>query len=88
MVRTTHLEFEWHNQHELTSLGIFFVGTDLNLAAPLDVGSFMKWGLARLINEKGGRGFLSWDLYNEFKVGEQGTFIGIRSLRVEKPLTF
>ncbi|KAI5481457.1 hypothetical protein MNV49_004213 [Pseudohyphozyma bogoriensis] len=44
---------------------------DLHLAAPLAVGNFMKWGLARLINDKGKRGFLPWEVYHEFKLGER-----------------
>ncbi|KAM0755737.1 hypothetical protein T439DRAFT_341384 [Meredithblackwellia eburnea MCA 4105] len=46
---------------------------DLHLAAPLAVGAFLKWGLARLVNDKGGRGFLSWDAYESWKVGEKAT---------------
>ncbi|GJN91519.1 hypothetical protein Rhopal_004542-T1 [Rhodotorula paludigena] len=46
--------------------------SDLALAHPLSVGAFMKWGLARLINERGRRGFVSWDSYNEFKTAERG----------------
>lgn len=32
----------------------------------------MKWSLARLVNDRGGRGFVSWELYNEFKSAERG----------------
>lgn len=32
----------------------------------------MKWSLARLVNDRGGRGFVSWELYNEFKKAERG----------------
>ncbi|GAA6062080.1 hypothetical protein JCM10212_006503 [Sporobolomyces blumeae] len=44
---------------------------DLQLAAPLSIGAFVKWGLARLVNDQGGRGFVSWDLYREFKQAEK-----------------
>ncbi|GAA5922025.1 uncharacterized protein JCM15063_003162 [Sporobolomyces koalae] len=46
---------------------------DLLLASPLSVGAFMKWGLARLVNHHGTRGFVSWDSYNDFKNAERGT---------------
>ncbi|GAA5894318.1 hypothetical protein JCM5296_005136 [Sporobolomyces johnsonii] len=52
------------------------VGTweyDLQLAAPLSVGAMMKWALGRLINDRGGRGFVSWDSYNDFKAAEKAT---------------
>lgn len=45
--------------------------TDLSLAEPLNVASFMKWGLARLVNERGQRGFVSFDLYSQFKTAER-----------------
>lgn len=45
--------------------------TDLSLASPLDIGSFLKWGLARIVNEKDGRGFITLEQYSEFKVGER-----------------
>ncbi|SCV68870.1 BQ2448_991 [Microbotryum intermedium] len=44
---------------------------DLTLASPLCVGAQMKWALARLINDRGRRGFLSWDLYDDFKHSER-----------------
>ncbi|GAA5950992.1 hypothetical protein JCM3765_004649 [Sporobolomyces pararoseus] len=44
---------------------------DLNLAAPLAIGAFMKWALARLVNNQGARGFVSWDAYREFKTAEK-----------------
>ncbi|SCZ91004.1 BZ3500_MvSof-1268-A1-R1_Chr1-3g02467 [Microbotryum saponariae] len=44
---------------------------DLTLASPLCVGAQMKWALARLINDRGGRGFVSWDLYDDFKHSEK-----------------
>lgn len=46
--------------------------TDLQFAAPLSVGAFIKWGLARLVNDQGGRGFLSWEAYKDFKNAEKG----------------
>ncbi|GAA5962875.1 hypothetical protein JCM21900_005642 [Sporobolomyces salmonicolor] len=46
---------------------------DLQLAAPLSVGAMMKWALGRLINDRGGRGFVSWDSYNDFKAAEKAT---------------
>ncbi|BGP67094.1 hypothetical protein RTG_00488 [Rhodotorula toruloides ATCC 204091] len=46
---------------------------DLELANPLSIGAFMKWSLARLVNDRGGRGFVSWELYNEFKKAERAT---------------
>ncbi|GAA6047802.1 hypothetical protein JCM3770_004650 [Rhodotorula araucariae] len=44
---------------------------DLTLAHPLSVGAFLKWGLARLINERGRRGFVSWDSYDGFRSAER-----------------
>ncbi|GAA5918830.1 hypothetical protein JCM1841_002760 [Sporobolomyces salmonicolor] len=46
---------------------------DLQLVAPLSVGAMMKWALGRLINDRGGRGFVSWDSYNDFKAAEKAT---------------
>ncbi|KAL8286258.1 hypothetical protein RQP46_004746 [Phenoliferia psychrophenolica] len=46
---------------------------NLHLAPPLALGTFLKWGLARLVNDKGGRGFLSWDSYESWKTGERAT---------------
>ncbi|BGP44695.1 hypothetical protein JCM10450v2_000509 [Rhodotorula kratochvilovae] len=46
---------------------------DLALAHPLSVGAFMKWGLARLINERGRRGFVSWDSYEGFRSAERAS---------------
>ena len=31
----------------------------------------MKWALARLVNNQGARGFVSWDAYREFKTAEK-----------------
>ncbi|GAA5846946.1 hypothetical protein JCM3766R1_004024 [Sporobolomyces carnicolor] len=45
--------------------------TDLEFAAPLAIGAFMKWALARLVNNQNGRGFVSWDAYREFKTAEK-----------------
>ncbi|GAA6014815.1 hypothetical protein JCM11491_002126 [Sporobolomyces phaffii] len=45
--------------------------TDLEFATPLSVGAFLKWGLARLVNNQGGRGFVTWDSYREFKSAEK-----------------
>lgn len=53
-------------------IAAFLPCADLHLAAPLGVASFLKWGLARLINDKGTRGFLSWDAYDSWKLGERG----------------
>jgi hypothetical protein len=33
----------------------------------------MKWALARLISDRGGRGFVSWEVYSDFKTAERGT---------------
>ena len=44
---------------------------DLTIADPLNVGAFLKWGLARLVNEQGGRGFISMTAYNQFKAAER-----------------
>ena len=46
--------------------------TDLQFAAPLSVGAFIKWSLARLVNDQGGRGFLGWEAYKDFKNAEKG----------------
>jgi hypothetical protein len=65
-----------------------FYCADLQLAAPLSVGSHMKWGLARLVNDRGGRGFVSWELYNDFKQGERGELEGAGDVRaVNEELT-
>ncbi|GAA5875877.1 hypothetical protein JCM16303_004031 [Sporobolomyces ruberrimus] len=45
--------------------------SDLEFAAPLAVGAFMKWGLARLVNNQGGRGFVTHDAYREFRTAEK-----------------
>lgn len=34
----------------------------------------MKWGLARLVNNQGGRGFVTHDAYREFRTAEKGQF--------------
>ncbi|KAM0793218.1 hypothetical protein ACM66B_000685 [Microbotryomycetes sp. NB124-2] len=44
---------------------------DLGLAEPLAVGSFLKWSLARLINDRGGRGFVEYAVYEDFKMSER-----------------
>ncbi|KAK4054880.1 hypothetical protein OIV83_000804 [Microbotryomycetes sp. JL201] len=49
----------------------FSAKTDLRLAEPLSVGSFLKWSLARLINDQGGRGFLDYATYEDFKSSER-----------------
>ncbi|BGP12621.1 hypothetical protein JCM10213_008758 [Rhodosporidiobolus nylandii] len=46
---------------------------DLTLSSPLSVGAFLKWGLGRLVNDRGARGFVSWDLYSDFKTAERAT---------------
>ncbi|GAA6039053.1 hypothetical protein JCM8097_000174 [Rhodosporidiobolus ruineniae] len=46
---------------------------DLQFATPLSIGAFLKWGLGRLVSERGTRGFVSWDLYSDFKVAERAT---------------
>ncbi|GAA5852943.1 hypothetical protein JCM9279_000087 [Rhodotorula babjevae] len=46
---------------------------DLTLAHPLSVGAFMKWGLARLVNERGRRGFLSAAAYEAFRSAERAS---------------
>ncbi|GAA5857139.1 hypothetical protein JCM8547_007981 [Rhodosporidiobolus lusitaniae] len=50
---------------------------DLNLAAPLSIGAFLKWALAR-----GTRGFVSWDSYTDFKMAERATGFQPRSCSV------
>ncbi|GAA5896383.1 uncharacterized protein JCM6883_006886 [Sporobolomyces salmoneus] len=44
---------------------------DLEFAAPLAIGAFLKWALARLVNNQNGRGFVSWDAYKQFKTAEK-----------------
>lgn len=44
---------------------------DLHLADPISISAFLKWALARLINDEGGRGFVSWDAYKSFKTAER-----------------
>ncbi|GAA5932504.1 hypothetical protein JCM3775_005938 [Rhodotorula graminis] len=46
---------------------------DLGLAHPLSVGAFMKWALARLVNERGRRGFLSAAAYEAFRSAERAS---------------
>ncbi|GAA5916942.1 hypothetical protein JCM8208_001652 [Rhodotorula glutinis] len=46
---------------------------DLSLAQPLSVGAFMKWALARLVNERGRRGFLSATAYEAFRSAERAS---------------
>ncbi|KAK4058059.1 hypothetical protein OIO90_000798 [Microbotryomycetes sp. JL221] len=46
---------------------------DLKLAEPHAVASFLKWSLARLVNERGGRGFLDYAVYEDFKHSERTT---------------
>ena len=58
-----------HHRPELTPSAS---PADLNLAAPLSVGAHLKWGLGRLVNDRGGRGFISWDSYYSFKQAEFG----------------
>lgn len=48
---------------------------DLAIADALNVGAFMKWGLARLVNDQGGRGFISMTAYNQFKAAERSQFL-------------
>ncbi|GAA5872254.1 hypothetical protein JCM3774_003326 [Rhodotorula dairenensis] len=45
--------------------------SDLHLADPIAVSAFLKWALARLVNDEGGRGFVSWKVYNSFKAAER-----------------
>ncbi|GAA5898684.1 hypothetical protein JCM6882_000896 [Rhodosporidiobolus microsporus] len=47
--------------------------SDLHLAAPLSIGAFLKWALGRLVSDRGTRGFVSWDLYSDFKLAERAT---------------
>jgi len=42
------------------------------LAHPLSIGAFMKWALARLVNERGRRGFVSSEAYESFRSAERG----------------
>jgi len=58
--------------------------TDLKLADPLALGSFLKWGLARLVNDRGGRGFVSWELYNDFKASERSEWTDSRSIELRR----
>lgn len=44
---------------------------ELHLAPPLAIASFLKWVLARLVNEQGAHGFLPWHTYAQWKTIEQ-----------------
>lgn len=54
--------------------------SDLHLADPISISAFLKWALARLVNDEGGRGFVSWDAYKSFKIAERGAFSSHRRL--------
>ncbi|GAA5992010.1 hypothetical protein JCM10908_000695 [Rhodotorula pacifica] len=45
--------------------------SDLHLAEPISISAFLKWALARLVNDEGGRGFVSWDAYRSFRAAER-----------------
>lgn len=44
---------------------------DLRQANPHDLAGFIKWALGRYINPQGGRGFLSWEMYERWRSGER-----------------
>lgn len=46
--------------------------SDLHLAEPIAISAFLKWALARLVNDEGGRGFITWEAYHRFKIAERG----------------
>lgn len=46
--------------------------SNLHLADPVSVAAFLKWALARFVNEAGGHGFVTWSAYEAFKKDEKG----------------
>lgn len=46
--------------------------SELHLAEPIAIAAFLKWSLARLVNEEGGRGFIARKAYDVFRAAEKG----------------
>jgi hypothetical protein len=53
----------------------------LHLADPVSISAFLKWALARLVNDEGGRGFVTWNAYKSFKIAERGASFSYRHPR-------
>lgn len=44
---------------------------DLRFASPHDLCGLIKWALGRYINNQGGRGFITWEMYERWRFGER-----------------
>ncbi|KAK9899637.1 hypothetical protein P389DRAFT_207285 [Cystobasidium minutum MCA 4210] len=44
---------------------------DLKFATPHDLCGMIKWALGRYVNNQGGRGFITWEMYEKWRFGER-----------------
>ncbi|KAH8920615.1 hypothetical protein BT69DRAFT_396164 [Atractiella rhizophila] len=44
---------------------------DIQFSSPLSLASMIKWSLGRIYNPTGGHGFLAWDMYERWRIGER-----------------